>query len=437
MKKLIMMATIALVAMAANAQTYSAFPKVDAFLDKGDFQGALAELQANVDKVNEKWEKAKIKKPEALPDNKKLAEVYNKMGEVYGRQLNPMLQMAAQQMPLDTVAFATTIDNMIEAYTKSVECDKAPDAKGNVKMKQQANNFKMLQGCGDYYNYAAFFLYQTGDTKSARRYFRKYIEFPKNPVFTPEQTDSIYAKGKANYDQAAVNLAMMAYQEKDWDDVLANFDVAKRNKESLRDLYIMKQQAYLEKGDSAAWLGALNEAINEVEDNNNFIEQLIYYYTKKNDAVSANKLADELLAKNSENKSAWYMKGCVLLNIEQNYSAARECFDKCLQLDPTDVDANLNMAFTYMNEVMTNRQNGKYQYAFRASYTSKEKAAYEKELADIQSYYRNAMPYVEKVREIIPEQPKRWAPALSMIYANLRMQAKADEVDAIISAMNK
>lgn len=131
------------------------------------------------------------------------------------------------------------------------------------------------------------------------------------------------------------------------------------------------------------------------------------------------------------------MKGCTKLNLENDYVGAREYFQKAIDIDPAYPEANLNMAYCFMNEVRKNRDEGKYKYAFRSSYTSKEKDAYMKELHEIQDYYRKAMPYAEKVREAKPDNVKLWGPALSMIYANLSMDDKAKEVDNLISAANK
>lgn len=436
MKKLLLMAALAGSVLAATAQSALTM-KVDGLMGKKDYVGAAKVLNDEIDKVNAKWEKDKIKNPAALPNNSKLAEIYNKLGDVYGIQFNPELMKAAQGQPLDTAKFCTMLDKTVESYTQSAICDNTPDAKGKVKPKFNTTNRKQLLAMLDYFYYSGVFKNQNQDIKGSRDEFRKFVNLRRNPAFTQHQQDSIYQAKKKLYDQAAFNISLLYYQDQDWDNVLATIDDAMNDQDNLHDAFIIKQQALLAKGDSTAWIATLRDAVNRVENNTNFMEQLIYYYSQKNDAASANQLADELIATNPNNKTAWYMKGCTQLNLEQDYVGCRTSFQKCLDIDPDYIEANLNMAFSYMNEVMQNRQNDKYKYAFRSSYTSKEKAAYEKELAEIQGFYRSAMPYAEKVRTLVPDQPKRWGPALSMIYSNLRMQKEADEVDALISAANK
>jgi tetratricopeptide (TPR) repeat protein len=130
------------------------------------------------------------------------------------------------------------------------------------------------------------------------------------------------------------------------------------------------------------------------------------------------------------------MKGCVDLNMTKNYAAARESFAKALAIDPNFVEANTNMAYTYINEVVTRKQNGEFKYVGTGKNISqKELAKYQKELATVKKYYEDALPYMLKVRELKPESPKDWAYVLQMIYENLVMKAEKAEIDEIIKNM--
>ena len=94
------------------------------------------------------------------------------------------------------------------------------------------------------------------------------------------------------------------------------------------------------------------------------------------------------------------------------------------------------MAYTYINEVVTRKQNGEFKYVGTGKNISqKELPKYQKELATVKKYYEDALPYMLKVRELKPESPKDWAYALQMIYENLVMKAEKKEVDAIIEGM--
>lgn len=384
-------------------------------------------------KAEEAMQKGKLDEAAAIlegalknPKTTKFADMYNLAGRVHAQLFNPQLLNAAKGLPLDTAAFISELDKTITYYTKSYEYDMQPNKKGKVKPQHVAENTRMIRDMLDYYNYAAMFLYNQKNLKGAAEYFQKYIDLPKNPVFTKAQTDSIYNVKHKAYAQAAVNVVMINYQEKNWDGVLQSVDIALKDTASLQDLYIMKMQAHLEKKDSAAWLNTLKEAVTRVENNSGFAQNLLYYYVNKNNLAEAEEMAQSLIAKNPNSKVAWYMKGCVELNMKKDYNAARESFKKALDLDPNYADANINMGITYINEVVARRNNG--EYCLDRTKVKQFNADYEK----IKVFYQNARPYFEKVRELLPDKPSVWAAYLSNIYTNLQMKEEAKAMDELL-----
>lgn len=124
------------------------------------------------------------------------------------------------------------------------------------------------------------------------------------------------------------------------------------------------------------------------------------------------------------------MKGCVELNLLKDYAASRTSFEKALAIDPNYIDANVNMAYTYMNEVVSRRNKGE----FKLDRTNVKQ--FNEEFEKIKVYYEKALPYFEKVRELAPDQPRLWASALQQIYTNLQQPDKAKEMDAYIESSN-
>ena len=163
-----------------------------------------------------------------------------------------------------------------------------------------------------------------------------------------------------------------------------------------------------------------------MENNSGFAQNLLYYYVNKNNLAEAEEMAQSLIAKNANSKVAWYMKGCVELNMKKDYNAARESFKKALDLDPNYADANINMGITYINEVVARRNNG--EYCLDRTKVKQFNADYEK----IKVFYQNARPYFEKVRELLPDKPSVWAAYLSNIYTNLQMKDEAKAMDELL-----
>lgn len=417
-KTLFTFALAALGCLASNAQN-SAIYKAQDLQAKGDLKGALTLLEEAAQN----------------PKTTKLAEVYNLCGEYNAQLFNPELMRAAQGLPFDTVAFGNYLDASIGYYIKSHEIDVKPDEKGRVKSKFVKANHDRVLSMLDYYNYAAVFANGMGDLDRSLYFFDKYMNLPKAPVFSQAETDSIYASKPEAYQQTARNMAILYYQNHKWNDALKYVDIALKDCDDTHDLYIIKMQSYLQQGDSVGYIAAMREAATNSHETA-FMQNLLYYYVTKGDVAEAQRVADELITQAPDNKAAWYMKGCVDLNMTKDYAAARVSFEKALAIDPDYVDANTNMAYTYINEIVQRKQNGEFKYVGTGrSYTKKEEPAYLAELAIVHEYYGKARPYMEKVRTLVPDTPKDWVYVLQMIYENLALKDKKAEMDAIIETL--
>ena len=422
MKKAISLVILSLSAAAGMAQS----PKAQLKMDEGKFAEALEivneAIADNEKDAAEATAKAQAKgKPVVLDKfNKKFAGLYNQGATCYAQIFNPELMKAANQQPLDTMLFVNSLDAMVEAYTKSYVYDNMPDAKGKVKAKYDADNKRFIESCLDYYFYSAIFLNERGDKAGAGAQFKKHMMLPENPALADKKDSILLAKN---------------YELKQWDEILATIDKGLSNKEYNHDLYLIKAEAVLQTTkDTAQYVGVLKDAIANVEKNQSFAESLLSIYYDKKDAQGAEATVDEILAKDPNSTSAWYMKGCINLNLKQDFAAARDCFGKVLATDPDHLLANANMAYAWMNDVATRRMNGEYKYIERKTVTEKVKAAYEAELATVREFYSKARPHMEKVRKLAPDRSKVWAPALQQIYFNLGMEDEAKQMDAIMES---
>ena len=409
MKKLMIAITMMVTALTSVAQN-NAIYKVEFMVEKERYEEALDIIE----------------KALANPKTTKFAGFYYNKGEINRKCFERVLDMASQGYPFDTAAFCNYLDAAVENFTKSHLADMQPDKKGRVEPQYQQKNYQTLKTMKDYYNYAGVFANQQKDYKNSIKWFQKYYDFPKNPVFSASETDSLYQLSPANYAQTAVNIVMLNFQLKDWDGVLGTVDAALKDTFSTRDLYLMKMQAHLEKNDSAAYINDLKDAIARTE-HVGFAQNLLYVYMQREQPEEAMALANELVAANPASHTGYYLKGCIELNMLKNYVAARESFAKAIELNPTFVDANVNMAYTYMNEVVARRNNGDWKL------DRNNVKEFNREYDEIKTYYEKALPFMERAHELVPDQPKVWAAALQQIYTNLQNKQKADEMDAILS----
>jgi len=426
MKKIFSLAAVAACSMVSMAQN-SVISKAAFLQEQNKTAEALEVLKSSFDN----------------PKTTKFAEIYNQAGKLVSAQFNPELMKAAQNEPLDTAKFISSLNEMVDYFTKSYVAEHTPDAKGKMpKVKFSPENTRVLLGCQDYFFYAGIFLNQNRDKAGAYEYFNKHLQFVNNPALADKRDSLIQAKAQ-NYAQANYYCSMLAYEMKKWDDVLRQTQELLPKKELLaeakipvRDLYLMRFEANLTgKKDTLAYVNDLKHAIDNIEDNQAFMESLVAVYNEKNDVKSAEETANEMVAKNPQSKSAWFIKGYVDMNLKHDYATARNAFDKALELDPNYLEAMANKAYCYINEVVTKRQNGGYKYAgSNLDRVKGQKAVdlYNKELKEIRGYFEKALPLMEKVRELAPERSRLWASALEQIYSNLNQKAKAEEMENIM-----
>lgn len=387
---------------------------------------AIYKAQAKIDENKLKEAEEIITPALTNPKTTKLAEMYNLAGSIQIRFLQPELIKAAQQQPCDTALFVSSLEKAVQYYTKSNEYDMQPDKKGNVKPKFYEDNHKRLMAMLPYYNYAGIMLYNNGKKDEAADMFQKFIGMYQNPVFSKTEQDSIYNANKKEYDQASYNIASLAYSSKDWDKLLSIVDEALKSDNNLNDLYIMKSQACLAKGDTAKWVSTMEEAVERVESSTSFAQNLLYYYIQKNDAQDALSQANSMIEKNPNSKNGYYMKGCVLLNLQKDFPASRECFEKAIALDDQFVESYINIGVSYINEVISRRNKGEY-------CTDRTKVKqYNADIEKMKVFYKNALPYFEKARELRPDDIKLWAANLQNVYSNLGMKDKANEMDQLL-----
>lgn len=426
MKKIFTLAAVAACSMVGMAQN-SVISKA-AFLQEQNKQAeALEVLKSSFDN----------------PKTTKFAEIYNQAGKLVSTQFNTELMKAANGQALDTAKFVSSLDEMVDYFTKSYVAEHTPNEKGKMpKLKFSPEDTRVLLGCQDYFFYAGVFLNQNHDKAGAYKYFNKHLQLVNNPALV-EKRDSLLQAKAQNYAQASYYCSMLAYEMKKWDEVLNQTKELLDKKELLseakipvRDLYLMRFEANLTgKKDTLAYVNDLKHAIANLEDNQAFMESLVAVYNEKNDVKSAEATANDMVAQNPNSKSAWFIKGYVEMNLKHNYAEARNAFDRALALDPNYLEAMANKAYCYINEVVTKRQNGGYKYAgSNLDRVKGQKAVdqYNKELKEIRGYFEKALPLMEKVRELAPERSRLWASALEQIYSNLNQKAKAEEMESIM-----
>ena len=144
------------------------------------------------------------------------------------------------------------------------------------------------------------------------------------------------------------------------------------------------------------------------------------FYAKN--PVELGKFCDEVLAEAPYSKMANYGKGYSLF-AESKYAEALEYYKKSVEADPDYLDGNIQCGICLFNIADANNKTivGK-------RYKSQAEADADVQ-KNVRAYFEQALPYFEKVRQLVPDDSGKWAYELRTIYNAIGQKDKAKELE--------
>lgn len=433
-----------------NWKAYDLIKKADAKRSERSSEAFAAAQQLYADAEKEIMND--MAKAEAEGKTDKLARLHFQNAQLQFKLLQDELTKAQQGIRFDTLAFCKRVDGTILSFDQAEAYNRKPNAKGKVKPNSILTSYCQI-GISNvltlYYN-CGVFMDSQGDKQASVDYFQKFVDLPKATcVFSDHQADSIYERNAKTYSLARYNLALQNYSLHNWQKAIDCATEALKDTIDPQNLYIVKLNSYGELKDSVSWARTLVEAA-ERTGNTNFYTQLVQYYLESKKVDEANALIEKLVNEKSDKVSTWYMKGYIELDVKKDYAAARESFAKALEIDPNAQQVLRPMAMCYVNDILNQIYDKKFKYlgtdrkivgrgrggeADKA--LAKEVAIYDKELAYMREYYSKALPYLEKLRELNPDNPRLWASDLQLVYSNLGRTEEAKLMDELLDKANR
>lgn len=286
--------------------------------------------------------------------------------------------------------------------------DNLPDASGQVMPKYKDFILRTYaQQFAQFYNAGAYY-YNNEEYEKAYDLFKMFID-TSDKLY---KEDFIY-KDTINVPIAAYNMALCGMQLKNYDMVLTYIDLAMEHPELANDAFRFKTEAVKQKGDINAWLALVKEGIENYTDDIYFSQSLIHYYDSNNMMEELDMLADNLIALVPSDPLYVYLKGYIAGRKEE-YDIAIKWYIKTLEVDPNYVNALCNLASCYI--ITARKYNGK-------------GTAEDNNFAE--SCYRSAIPHLEKLRQIAPNEHNLWLDNLISCYYNLKMADKVSELEKL------
>ena len=171
--------------------------------------------------------------------------------------------------------------------------------------------------------------------------------------------------------------------------------------------------------DTIAYVNTLKKGFDIAPKNTFFFPRLVDYYNLKEETDSAWVFIENALESDSTNVLAVFAKSSALLNAKL-YDECIEVTSKLIALNDSMPEAYCNMGLAYYNQALMLEEK-----------QMKEKRRTKKQKAAVNALFEKSLPYMEKFRQMAPEQQTKWLPALYTIYFNLNMGKEFDEIEQL------
>lgn len=297
--------------------------------------------------------------------------------------------------------------------------DNLPDEKGRVKPAYAEQIKKVLyENRNQLFNGGAYF-YNQEDFKSAYNQFDTFISSASSPRLAE------FGLVESEYNNIAAYYATLcAMRLEDYKLVLDYVDLAVKDSANAESAYQFKAEAYVNLGDTVAWINTLKECSVKYPSNVYFYKSLIQYYDSKGKQDELIAFADEMIASDPKNPLFVYVKGYLAQQSEKTDEAI-EWYKKTLEVDPNYENAMGNLGLCYIQKAQAYSNS-------QSSSKITDRAQLKKDKEILQGFFSEALPYYEKLREIAPDKTNLWLNGLYQCYYGLNMEDKLNEIESLL-----
>ncbi len=422
MKKVLLM----LVAVACLSTTSYAQTEKEIKQAKKEAQARLRTVKQQLEDENGNVMTAYnlIKKELNDPINKDVALTWELAGDINKKLFSNENFKAMRNSGCDTVAMYNYLVDMYDCYNHCDSLQQIPDEKGKTSTECRDKNASNLDGQRtEFINGGIFYFNHRHDYAKAYEIFAKYYEVGDMPMLksytesNPQWAE--YSK------QFAYFATLSAYQMHDYNKVLKFCDLGVDDEENGELCYRFKCEAYEQLKDTANWVQALKGGIEKFPTQDFYFTRLLVYFEETGQMDEMEKFVNNMIGINPDKGFNYYVKGYIRQN-QKNYKEAIEAYKIAIEKDSTIIEAYINLGLCYMfdaNDYMESQKDVKL-----------GTPAYKQMLETEKTYYKNALPLFEKVREMAPEDVNKWGLQLYTIYYKLDMTKEFNQIETIMKA---
>lgn len=323
----------------------------------------------------------------------------------------------------DTIKMYNYMMQWFDYALRADSLQQIPDAKG--KTSNEARKYhadKIGNNVSNLINAGIFYFNHRSDYKTAYECFDKFFTLVETPMIKEQIKDIEFFK---DLSQFAYFPTLAGYQLQDWDKLLKYADLARSNEEYGETSTQFVCEAYGNMKDSVAWLKTLKEGMLAYPESDYFYSKLLTYYNDKDDMDALSAFVEEMIERDPEKAYNYYVVGVIALQAG-DLEKAKKNYEIAIEKDPTMSDAYNNLGICITKEAqafMESKQNLNY-----------KSAEYKKALEQEKEYYKQAEPYFLKVKELEPNETKKWAIPLYSIYYITNNSKELSKIEAILKA---
>lgn len=373
----------------------------------------LATAQDYVKKGNN-LEKAEQMMLKLLQDSNQIhnEKIWSVLFDALRKQYDQGNEKLYLKQKYDTAALFNIASRMFQYMEAYDSIDAMPDKKGRVKLAFRKENASQLNSLRpNLYNGGLYFV-RKQKYQEAYHFFDQYINTSQQPLFA----DYRYAENDKRMPEAAYWAAYSAFKMNDAKKTLSHTYLALKDTAHYGMMLQYLTNIYRQENDTARFLDVLKEGFEKYPQETFFYSNLLDYYSRKNKWQLALELINRAIKNDNANVMYWMNKGSVLLNLG-DYEKSFFLSDSLLQKNDSLPEAYLNAGLAKFNLGVT------------LDKTTQHEARTKR---NILNYYKEALPYLEKYRQLHPEKKDKWALPLYTIYLNLNMGKEFDEIDKML-----
>ena len=179
-------------------------------------------------------------------------------------------------------------------------------------------------------------------------------------------------------------------------------------------------------GNDEDMLKYINEGRAKFPEDENLVNEQINAYLKLQREAEIVDQIEEMAAKQTTNPIYYFILGTIYGNSESvlyNIDTALGYYQKALAIDPNHVDSYINIGSMYID-----RSAALYNAANELGFDRESQKKYDIMVAEAKGYDEQALPYVEKAYEMVPDDAAI-RQALRTLYVRLKMMDKAKALE--------